>query len=463
MRGIFSNVLACSRTYLVPRKKLIAVVLAGAIVLTPFFVLGKHFVEASGNTYHPTVCLGGWEGVQQASGEPDAASTSDFSHQTAAYLAPDTSAQIFCGYFPVEEKKNMPVSAHVSFSWLFVEPEQAPTGGEATPDSQNTDQPADTTTPETPSEPAPAEQATPVEEAPAPEPVPEVAPAPEPAPEPAPAPAEESVSSVSSVAHALLAHFAQVAHAQESTEDLLEVTYSFDGVDWYSAGKVNRGNWQDFSTSIPANSWAELSQLQIKISAIPSLGARPPIYLDAMQLVIESDQTLGEIAEQTVAAVGAVFDQLTPEPTPEPLLEPEPVLPAPALPVKAATKKVLSFAEDGAAIQVGARLPVPKVTVGESGLSMSVRGTCTKPYFVVLTYRSVEEFTKKPRSFVSNYAGNCVSGTFSYDMSQMPVDTKPGTYYLVVGEQGEEGSWVPASALLPILIRPVDVEVPPSS
>lgn len=422
-------------------KKTFGGILAVVLLFAGMFVVSGSTLQAASNRYHPNVCLGGWENVQHASGAPDAEGVFSLAH--AAYLAPDTSSQIFCGYFPVESSEQSPVSARVSFVWSLevlqeevIEEDTSSGGG------------GEEEVPPEESEPASAEEITP-------EPVSteEVVPAPEPAP--------EEVSPVSFMQDI----FAPRAHAQESdvlSGDFLEITYSFDGVNWYAAGRANVQNWRTLSVSIPANSWDELKNLQVKVSALPILGERPPVYLDAMELKVESNETLGELTGDALAAVGAALEGLVEEPPlPEIVLPELPVLEVPK-PVEVqapppAKQQKLSFKVDGAAVQVGPRLPVPKVAIGNGGLSLTVQGTCTKPYFVVLTYKSVDDFIKKPRSFVSNYAGSCSGGSFSYDMGHLPVDTRAGTYYLVLGEQGEEGSWEPISSLLPIDISPIEV------
>ncbi|MDB5266446.1 MAG: hypothetical protein JWN89_261 [Parcubacteria group bacterium] len=83
---------------------------------------------------------------------------------------------------------------------------------------------------------------------------------------------------------------------------------------------------------------------------------------------------------------------------------------------------------------------------------LEVSGACTDPYYVVLLYKSADDYDKSPASYIFNKAFDCVGGRYSYAISDLPKDLASGTYYLLVGGQGAKGGWKPISSLAPIAI-----------
>lgn len=469
------------------KKPLLPVLLRGALVL--FLITGMLLgaralskgreAHAASDVFFPTICLGGWENPKAASGEPSVSADADpaaFSGVNAAYLASDVSAQIFCGYFPVEAGERAPLSARIAFNWSLSAPlapapfeapqdsasapqnqEAAPASAESeTPSAEQESEPA--TQSSTP--PAPAEPLAPSAEDEKP-PVPAEA-----APVQEVAPAPESVQS-------FMDWLVPVAHAAEpdapslASSDFLEVSYSFDGVRWYSAGRVNTENWRSFSVSIPADSWENLQNVQIMVAALPSLGERPAVYLDSVALHIENNlsftdvvmdgaEAVGDAVDEAFALADSVSDSLANLFDANADTQPAAAALSESAPAPLAKEKKLSFEKRFEII--ASDFPSPDVSVKDNGLSLIVHGACTEPYFVVLTYRRAEDVSENPRSFVSNYAGACSDGSFSYDMKNLPVDTLPGNYYLIVGAQGAEDTWRQVSAPSPISISSVEAE-----
>jgi hypothetical protein len=246
------------------KKPILSVWLRGtlALFLVVGLLLGARAISkgrearAASDVFYPTICLGGWENPKAASGEPSVSADADpsaFSGVNAAYLASDVSAQIFCGYFPVEAGERAPLSARIAFNWSLSVPvasapfeapqdsasapqnqEAAPASGESeTPSAEQESEPAaespalpalptEDETPPVPAETAPAQEVTPTPEAP----------------------------------QSLIDWLVPVAHAAETdalslaSSDFLEVSYSFDGVRWYSAGRVNAQNWHSYRNSL---------------------------------------------------------------------------------------------------------------------------------------------------------------------------------------------------------------------
>ncbi len=84
---------------------------------------------------------------------------------------------------------------------------------------------------------------------------------------------------------------------------------------------------------------------------------------------------------------------------------------------------------------------------------MSVSGACASPYFVVLLFKNQMDYEVDPRSFILNRAYPCEGGAYDYSIDRLPPTLENGTYYLMVGEQGERGPWTPATGLTEITIN----------
>lgn len=96
--------------------------------------------------------------------------------------------------------------------------------------------------------------------------------------------------------------------------------------------------------------------------------------------------------------------------------------------------------------------PVAASVDGATGV-VTVTGACASSYFVVLLFRHKEDYAHDPASYVLNRAYPCVGGTYSYSITEVPATLENGTYYLLIGEQGEKGSWSPATALTEVSIN----------
>lgn len=462
MRVILSN---ASSILQKAGRVFLAVLLILALLLILRATFRSPLAEAATNTYHPGYCLGGWENPDAAAGRPG--KTEPGGRGSAAYLAPDVFAQIFCGYFPVSPREKPPKDATVIFNFSLsgdvpveededeevIEEESGGGGGsveipaeEDTPteevgEEEVQEEPAEETPPEEVSQPEETQEET-VEDS-----------SDEGSPE------EESSPEGTS----FLDLFIPKAHAEEAEENLLVVSYSFDGVRWYAAGRMTRENANSFSMQVPAEMWSELENLQVMAAPLPVSSKRPDIFLESVELKVEADLTIAEMAADGAAAVGGVIGEVlgvvdTLEDTALGLLTPSQPMMQPNLPPPPVKKKALLFELAGDAIAAeGAGKAPPKVDISADGLTLRVDGSCVGSYYVILTYRSIEDFVEKPRSFVSNYADECRGADFHSAMKHLPVGTEPGVYYLVVGTQGNEGSWRAVSSLVPIRISETEV------
>ena len=87
---------------------------------------------------------------------------------------------------------------------------------------------------------------------------------------------------------------------------------------------------------------------------------------------------------------------------------------------------------------------------------LDISGSCTDSYFVVLLYKNKEDYNKNPTSYIFNKAFDCENGSYKYSIDELPSNLSNGIYYLLIGGQGETGTWKPITALTPITIQKTD-------
>ena len=251
------------------------------------------------------------------------------------------------------------------------------------------------------------------------------------------------------------------AHAQaddhtQSQAGFLDVSYSLDGVRWTSVGTVGLDNWKGYTVAIPVSSWTDVNRLQIMLSAIPSVDKKPDIYLESMAVKIDYSRTVSEAVYDAVAAAADAMDGLlgtdaaaTDTPAVEqPVVKPALVAP-PAPQYTILTHKKLLLTLDGNPAAGPANL---KADTASDGSSLTISGSCTKKYYVVLLYKNKTDYSTKPSSFVANEGHECDGGHFSYDLASLSPDIRDGSYYALIGEQGESGTWSATSEPFPVTI-----------
>lgn len=84
--------------------------------------------------------------------------------------------------------------------------------------------------------------------------------------------------------------------------------------------------------------------------------------------------------------------------------------------------------------------------------AITLSGACSSKYFVVLVYKNATDYADNAGSYILNKAFTCENGTFSYAINSLPRNLPDGSYYILIGEQGETGTWTPASQLTEITL-----------
>lgn len=83
-----------------------------------------------------------------------------------------------------------------------------------------------------------------------------------------------------------------VLTGNDSSNDFLEVLYTFDGVIWNSLGKVDENSMKYRTFEIPvtaSTSWSDMGQLQIKVQSVQRIDAKPTVYLDGIKVEVLYD------------------------------------------------------------------------------------------------------------------------------------------------------------------------------
>ncbi|HEY1733579.1 MAG TPA: hypothetical protein VGG23_03950 [Acidimicrobiales bacterium] len=203
---------------------------------------------------------------------------------------------------------------------------------------------------------------------------------------------------------------------------------------------------------MPISSWGDLDRLQIMISTLPTVEQKPDIYLDGMYAEVSYDRTLAEALSDTLAdAADALDSVIDPDATPAAPKPPAAVTPAAPPPPLVITTKEMTVSLDGPATARPGSRPVAVAPSGD-GMSLTVSGTCSRKYFVILVYRNPSDYRDAPSSFVANQAEECPGGTFSYDTSSLSPDIRSGDYYLLTADEDDTGPWSPASDIYPITV-----------
>jgi hypothetical protein len=114
------------------------------------------------------------------------------------------------------------------------------------------------------------------------------------------------------------------------------------------------------------------------------------------------------------------------------------------------TKKKVRTSRGIAEEEVSTKL-VPTVD-NEKG-ELLIGGECSDVSFVVLLFKNEEDYARDPASYIVNRAYPCENGSFSYALSSLPSTLPDGTYYLLVGQQGDRGMWTPITELRAVTIN----------
>lgn len=168
-----------------------------------------------------------------------------------------------------------------------------------------------------------------------------------------------------------------------------------------------------------------------------------PVPVEEQQLDVVADivePTPTEIPTE-VASVAVAIEELVPEP------EFAFVLTGDKIPTK---KKVEG--KNGKFTEEIVATPLTTTVDNEKG-EVHISGSCSDVYFVVLLFKHEEDYRNDPASYIVNRAYECANNTFSYAISELPSSLPNGTYYLLVGEQGEKGAWKPVTELTEITIN----------
>jgi hypothetical protein len=161
---------------------------------------------------------------------------------------------------------------------------------------------------------------------------------------------------------------------------------------------------------------------------------------------IEETQQQVPIVEPSVdeTNVSTVVEVPVTELAPEPEFSFE--LSQESLPTKKRVRTARGIVEEEVSTEL---IPVVDNEKGE----LRIEGECSNVSFVVLLFKHEDDYARDPASYIVNRAYPCEAGRFSYSLASLPTTLADGTYYLLVGEQGERGMWTPVTELRPVTIN----------
>lgn len=170
--------------------------------------------------------------------------------------------------------------------------------------------------------------------------------------------------------------------------------------------------------------------------------------------------------EDVAVALDIVAEDLTPEPDVSPTpdsevaaiaLPQEDLTPDPqfafALTGKSIPSKKVLKDRDGRKVGEQSVSHVAETQVDNAKGVITVSGKCSDVYFVILLYRNQNDYVDDPSSYLVNRAYPCVNGTYSYSIEELPHNLEHGQYYLLVGQEGNTGTWTPITGLTEITIN----------
>lgn len=222
-----------------------------------------------------------------------------------------------------------------------------------------------------------------------------------------------------------------------------------------------------------ANTQAMIESSVLEDTANPE--AQPADELEVIEIVeaTSTEETIEVVADPAVVetpveevlieepVLDVVAESLPPEPTPEPEPEVMGELVAAVVELKvdvdpaymvSLSGKTIPAKKKGVLGTTNLTAPVATAVDGETGV-LTVSGSCASPYFVVLIFKNQTDYEVDPRSFIVNRAYPCENGSYSYAIDRLPPTLPNGTYFLLIGEQGERGAWTPATGLTEIVIN----------
>ncbi|GEM_PF-4769499 len=434
-----------------------------AILLVPLIILANSFfVRAGVSYYYSPLCLGSWAHIKNVEGEPQlslGADASEFNSSNSALLK-NAGGQIYCGKFQTNDNaQNELKSLKLKFSMTVVDEgiqqlktEDIQKGSTLDGDNNQgavfiiqTSSPEESTPASATESPVATPEATtipkpmPVEVEPPPVEVqPQTTSEPEPTttPEPPASPTESPVSILKNI------FFIPTATADENTgtndglnlDDLVDVKYSFDGENWNYLGRINRNNWKDISFDLPIDSVDQISQLQVSLSSLPTIDTNTSIYIDSIWLEAEYQSSVisfvKDIAQTILETVTLqnLDNNLASEP------------PAAAPQVTKTEKTVYEFDVSNS---IGDKSEGINVSIDSQTKAINVSGPCKNKYFVLSVYPDEDSYKKNPSSAIYNAAFPCKDQQFAHKLDWLPDTSISGIYYLMVGTQGQTGSWQP--------------------
>lgn len=95
---------------------------------------------------------------------------------------------------------------------------------------------------------------------------------------------------------------------------------------------------------------------------------------------------------------------------------------------------------------------LPTISTDNVNGVMTVSGVCDNKYYVILVYKSPEDYARDPRTYIVNRSFPCENGNYSYAIADLPPSLSDGNYYLLVASMGDVGQWTPITGITEVTL-----------
>lgn len=96
---------------------------------------------------------------------------------------------------------------------------------------------------------------------------------------------------------------------------------------------------------------------------------------------------------------------------------------------------------------------LPTISADNTNGVLNVSGSCTDKYYAILVFKNPEDYERDRNAYIVNRSYPCTTGSFSVTLSDLPPTLPDGTYYVMVGSQGDWGPWTPITGLSEVQIN----------
>ncbi len=103
----------------------------------------------------------------------------------------------------------------------------------------------------------------------------------------------------------------EAAESPVPADAILIATYTLDGEKWETFGYIRMNSWEDSDFPIELTDWDDLASLQVKLEPVPSFDRTPVVFLDAIVVEVEYDDSVENALSQPDFAHDTILSDST--------------------------------------------------------------------------------------------------------------------------------------------------------